>query len=199
MTSILNSTTQITLEEFPSNKFERFGITVTAVREGVKLFLYMCADGAMLRVCLDDNGYIYFVDTAHGERPWMIYDAIMRTFDCRLQSQVDHCDHLVRSQSEPQAVIDWLGEDHLGAGDRILCCIEGSASDPEPSSDLYEQVQIARRLVGQNPQLLKNPRTLLALVGELHAQAHPPFKVTLRKKVHEGCAAVCGRNAGLGG
>ena len=76
-------------------------------------------------------------------------------------------------------MIDFRGEDHLEPGDRILCCIDGSATDPETGSVLYEQVEIARTLVSQNLQLLEDSRTLLLLVGDLYVQRHPPFKVTL--------------------
>lgn len=107
----------------------------------------------------------------------------MHEFDCGIERLVDDRGRAVTSldRDSKQAVIDWLGHEHLAPGDLTLSCINESAS-PEPGSVLCEQVEIARALLKRNPQLLEDPKTLLLLVEDLYEQRHPPFKVTLRNK-----------------
>ena len=118
----------------------------------------------------------------NGDLPLLIFDALNREFDCGIERLVDDRGRVVTSLDSKQAVIDWLGHEYLAPGDLILSCIDGSAPDPEPGSVLCEQVEIARALLGRNPKLLKDPKTLLLLVEDLYEQRHPPFKVTLRNK-----------------
>lgn len=182
MTVVLNTTKQITFDDLLTGRLEQhYGITVVAGCEAEPV-LYLCAAGAALRVCLDDNGYCYFRVPDNGDLPLLIFDAFNREFDCGIERLVDDRGRGVTSLDSKQAVIDWLGYEYLAPGDQILSCIDGSAPDPEPGSALCEQVEIARALLGQNPKLLKDPKTLLLLVEDLYAQRHPPFKVTLQKR-----------------
>jgi hypothetical protein len=184
MTVVLNTTKQITFDDLLTGRLEQhYGITVVAGCEAEPV-LYLCAAAAALRVCLDDNGHCYFVMPDDGDLPLLIFDALNREFDCGIERLFDRRGRGVSSldRDSKQAVIDWLGYEYLAPGDQILSCIDESAPDPEPGSVLCEQVDIARALLGRNPKLLKDPKTLLLLVEDLYAQRHPPFKVTLRNK-----------------
>lgn len=180
---IFKPTIKISIDDLSTEQLKSYyGMKLIKGHEAERVYFYLCWDGIAVRVCLDDNGYCYFVVPQNGAFPFAIFDALTHHFSCGLERVIDDRGRLVPSQTDTGAVIDWLGEDYLEPGDRILCCINGSATDPEPASALYTQVEIGRELVTQNPQLLADPKKLLFLVDDLYEQRTPPFTVTLRSK-----------------
>ena len=180
---IFKPTIRISIDDLSPEQLKScYGMKLIKGHEAERVYFYLCWEGITVRVRLDDNGYCYFVVPENGAFPFAIFDALRHHFSCGLERVIDDRGRLVPSKNDTGAVIDWLGEDHLGPGDRILCCINGRATDPEPGSELYTQVEIGRELVKQNPQLLADPETLLLLVDDLYEQRTPPFTVTLHTK-----------------
>jgi hypothetical protein len=180
MTLVLNTTKQIGFDDLITGRLERYGITIV-MGCGSEPIVYLCSAGAALRACLDDKGFCYFVVPDNGALPWAIFDAIVHEFDCGVQRMVDGRGRVVTSFGQ-QAVIDFLGSDHLEQGDLILSCLDDNSSEVRAGSALCEQAAIARGLVEQNPRLHEDPQMLLLLVEDLYGQRHPPFKVTLQKE-----------------
>ena len=179
MTLVLNTTKQIALDDLLEG-LERYGITIVTGCEAEPI-VYLCLAGMVLRACQDDNGFCYFVVPDNADLPWPIFDAIFREYDCGIERMVDSRGRTV-SSFDNQAVIDFLGEDHLEPGDLLLRCISGKSANIEPGSTLSEKTEIGRGLVDRNPRLKEDGKTLLVLVEDLYAQRHPPFKVTLHKR-----------------
>ena len=183
MTVVLKITKQIAFDDLVERlKCDSIKI-VTGYEAGP--FFYLCLAGTALRAYPDDNGYCGdLVVPDNSDLPLSILDEVMHKFDCGIERLVDDRGRVVTSlnSDSKQALIHHLGHEYLAPGDQILSCIDGSAPPPEPGSVLCEQVEIARALLGRNPKLLKDPKTLLLLVEDLYEQRHPPFKVTLRNK-----------------
>lgn len=180
MSLVFKSTTQITFDDLSPERLDSYGITIVTGDEAAPV-LYLCADGTAVRVCPDDNGYCDFAVPENAAFPFSMFEGLRHEYNCDLVRVVDDRGHVVTSLSK-RGVIDVLGHDHQGPGDRIISCINGNAPDPEPDSVLNMKVKIGRELVSRNPRLLKDPPTLLLLVEDIHEQRHPPFKAILRKK-----------------
>ena len=183
MTVVLKITKQIAFDDL----VERLKCDSIKIVTGTEAepFFYLCLAGTALRAYPDDNGYCGdLVVPDNSDLPLSILDEVMHKFDCGIERLVDDRGRVTTSldSDSKQALIHHLGHEYLAPGDLILSCIDGSAPPPEPGSVLCEQVEIARALLGRNPKLLKDPKTLLLLVEDLYAQRHPPFKVTLRNK-----------------
>jgi hypothetical protein len=180
MTLVLNTTKQLGFDDLIAGRLERYGITIVMGCQSEPI-VYLCSAGAALRACLDDKGFCYFAVPDNGALPWAIFDAIGQEFDCGIERLVDGRGRVVTSLGK-QAVIDFLGSDHLEQGDLILSCLDDNSSEFQAGSVLCEQAEIARGLVKQNPRLHEDPQMLLLLVEDLYGQRHPPFKVTLQKR-----------------
>ena len=134
MSLIFHPTTQITFDDLSPKRLDSYGITIVTGYEAAPV-LYLCAEGTTIRVCPDDNGYCDFAVPENAAFPFSMFEALRHEYNCDLVRVVDDRGHVVTSLSK-QEVIDVLGHDQQGPGDRIISGINGSVPDPDPASAL---------------------------------------------------------------
>jgi hypothetical protein len=154
--------------------------------------LHLWFNNSVLTAVQNEDGDLWFSIPDRGPLPCHTIGAVEELLNCSLERCCLVPPSSGCSDEQRQAVVDLVGETHLSPSAQILQYACGKPHAIERDTPLWQQAEIAKALLEQNPELReeRNSNLVLSLVQDAYDRLDPPFKFTVRKR-NPAAAKLC--------